>query len=107
MKKENPSVAPFADGMELNCSSRLKFLRPSISVTDIHEVTYWPMQSKARWSRRGVGRAGLLDLGLTACLPDSLSRPSVAASLSWGDGALRWQVAHMTGSVHLCAHKCS
>ena len=91
MKKENPSVAPFAARLELNSSSRLKFWHPSISATGIHGVTQWLMESKARWSREA--RAELAGQSFQAL--------SVAASLSRGDGALRWQVT--TWQV-VCVH---
>lgn len=72
-------------------------------MTDAHRVTYWLMESEARWSRRVMGRAGLLDFRSTGTgdsrpAGPGLSSPREAASfLSWWDGALMWQLAHSWG----------
>lgn len=64
------------------------------------------IQGKVVQTRCGPSRTS----GLRAhCLParQPFQALSVAASLSWGDGALRWQVAHMTGSGFLqCVSVC-
>lgn len=103
MKKENPSVAPFAAGLELSSSSRLKFCRPSISVTDILGVTHRLMESKARWSRESWAE-------LTACRPTVFPGPECGRAPLLG--GWRPQVAgdHMAGGGFLqcvCARKCS
>lgn len=100
--KGNPSLAPFSGGMDLNSSSRLKFLRPSISVPLFPRGYILADGIQGKVVQTSCGPSGTS--GPRAhCLParQPCQALSVAASLSLGDGALKWYMAHMTGGGFL------